>query len=128
MTNTTTWKRLHRAEYHFQCKSHVALRFHSYQFNIAPRYQWFYDRYFMSAELPNSTAADRGVNRSTSKEFDWSLNNTLTWDKTLRQASFHRDIGAGGRGNRYWSDNIYGNITPTDVLGFHYISVPTRAK
>ena len=41
----------------------------SYQFNIAPRYQWFYDRYWMSADLPNASAADRGVNRGWSKKF-----------------------------------------------------------
>lgn len=95
----------------------------TYQFNIAPRYQWFYDRYFMSAELPNSTAADRGVNRSTSKEFDWSLNNTLTWDKTYDKHHFTVTLVQEAEENRYWSDNIYArNITPTDVLGFHYIS------
>ena len=55
----------------------------TYQFNIAPRYQWFYDRYFMSAELPDSKAADRGSNRNSSKTFNWNLNNTLTWDRTF---------------------------------------------
>lgn len=35
----------------------------TYQFNIAPRYQFFYDRYFMSAELPGSNPNERGANR-----------------------------------------------------------------
>ena len=39
-------------------QNYFASRF-SYQFNIAPRYQWFYDRYWMSADLPNASAADR---------------------------------------------------------------------
>src|SRR5574344_2161989 len=94
----------------------------TYQFNIAPRNQWFYDRYFMSSELPNSTPADRGVNRNTSKEFDWSLNNTLTWDKTFYKHHFTVTLVQEAEENRSWSDNISArNITPTDALGFHYI-------
>ena len=96
----------------------------TYQFNIAPRYQWFYDRYHMSAELPNSDPATRGVNRNSSKTFNWNLNNTLTWDRTF--ADLHHvtvTLVQEAEENRYWSDNISArNITPTDVLGFHYIS------
>ena len=96
----------------------------TYQFNIAPRYQWFYDRYHMSAELPNSDPATRGVNRNSSKTFNWNLNNTLTWDRTF--ANLHHvtvTLAQEAEENRYWSDNISArNITPTDVLGFHYIS------
>ncbi len=95
----------------------------SYQFNIAPRFQWFYDRYFMSADLPNSTASSRGVNRNTSKNFDWNLNNTITWDKTFGDHRFTVTLVQEAEENRYWSDNISArNITPTDVLGFHYVS------
>ncbi len=94
----------------------------TYQFNIAPRYQWFYDRYFMSAELPNSVPSTRGVNRNSSKSFNYSLNNTLTWDRTYdRVHHFTVTLVQEAEENRYWSDNISArNITPTDVLGFHY--------
>ncbi len=96
----------------------------TYQFNIAPRFQWFYDRYWMSASLPDSKAADRGSNRNSSKTFNWNLNNTLTWDRTF--ADLHHvtvTLVQEAEENRYWSDNISArNITPTDVLGFHYIS------
>ena len=95
----------------------------TYSFNIAPRYQWFYDRYFMSTDLPNSTPSSRGVNRKSSKSFDWSLNNTLTWDKTFDEHRFTVTLVQEAEENRYWSDNIEArNITPTDVLGLHYIS------
>lgn len=94
----------------------------TYQFNIAPRFQWFYDRYFMSAELPDSKPTDRGANRGWSKTFNWNLNNTLTWDRTF--AKLHHvtvTLVQEAEKNQYWSDNIYArNITPTDVLGFHY--------
>ena len=83
----------------------------TYQFNIAPRYQWFYDRYWMSASLPDSKAADRGSNRNNSKTFNWNMNNTLTWDRTFNDLH-HFTV----------TDEIHArNITPTDVLGFHYI-------
>lgn len=94
----------------------------TYQFNIAPRYQWHYDRYFMSSELPNSAPADRGANRKSSKNFDWNLNNTLTWDKTFDKHHFTVTLVQEAEEDRYWSDNIEArNITPTDGLGFHYI-------
>ena len=96
----------------------------TYQFNIAPRFQWFYDRYWMSAELPDSKPADRGSNRNTSKTFNWNLNNTLTWDRTFnKEHHFTVTLVQEAEENRYWYDEIHArNITPSDVLGFHYIS------
>ena len=95
----------------------------TYQFNIAPRYQWFYDRYWMSAELPDSKPAERGSNRNTSKTFNWNLNNTLTWDRTFADLHhFTVTLVQEAEENRYWYDEIHArNITPSDVLGFHYI-------
>lgn len=95
----------------------------TYQFNIAPRLQWFYDRYHMSAELPNSDPATRGVNRNSSKTYNWNLNNTLTWDRTFNDLHhFTVTLVQEAEENRYWEDKISArNITPTDVLGFHYI-------
>lgn len=96
----------------------------TYSFNIAPRFQWFYDRYFMSAELPNSTASSRGVNRNSSRNFDWTLNNTLTWDKTFNKLHhFTVTLVQEAEEYRYWYDEIHArNISPTDALGFHYIA------
>ena len=93
----------------------------TYQFNIAPRYQWFYDRYFMSAELPNSTASSRGVNRGHAKNFDWNLNNTITWDRTFAGVHhFTLTLAQEAEESRFWSDNINArNIQPSDALGFH---------
>ena len=95
----------------------------TYQFNIAPRFQWFYDRYWMSAELPDSKPAERGSNRNTSKTFNWNLNNTLTWDRTFADLHhFTVTLVQEAEENRYWYDEIHArNITPSDVLGFHYI-------
>ncbi|MBP3779229.1 MAG: SusC/RagA family TonB-linked outer membrane protein, partial [Prevotella sp.] len=87
----------------------------TYQFNIAPRLQWFYDRYHMSAELPNSDPATRGVNRNSSKTYNWNLNNTLTWDRTFNDLHhFTVTLVQEAEENKYWSDNISArNITPT---------------
>ena len=96
----------------------------TYQFNISPRYQWFFDRYFMSADLPNSSASSRGVNRGNSINFDWNLNNTIIWDHQFNDVHrFTVTLVQEAEEHRYWSDEINArNLDPTDVLGFHYTS------
>jgi TonB-linked SusC/RagA family outer membrane protein len=105
----------------FNAKITLPLGF-SYQFNITPRYQWFNDRYFMSAALPDASASSRGVNRGNGKNFDLNLNNTLIWDKTFKDIHhFTVTLVQEAEEHRTWSDNINArNIAPTDVLGLHY--------
>lgn len=93
----------------------------TYQFNAAPRYEYFYDRYFMSRELPDSNPNTRGANREQAKRFDWSLNNTLTWDYTfMKKHHATVTLAQEAEERRYWSDRIEArNILPTDALGFH---------
>lgn len=93
----------------------------TYSFNASPRYQFFYDRYFMSAELPGSDPKTRGANREQEKRFDWSLNNTITWDQRFLQD--HRVVVTlvqEAEDRRSWTDRIEArNILPSDALGFH---------
>lgn len=93
----------------------------TYDFNIAPRYEFFHNYYFMSAELPDSSPTSRGVDRESSKRFDYSLNNTITWDHTF--AEKHHVILTlvqEAEERRYWNDKIEArNILPSDALGFH---------
>ena len=93
----------------------------TYAFNIAPSYSWYYNRSFTSAELPGANATDRGVDRNWHKWFNWSLNNTVTWDQTF--AKKHHvvlTLVQEAEEQRYWSDGISArNILPTDALGFH---------
>lgn len=93
----------------------------TYSFNASPRFQWFYDRYFMSAELPDSDPKGRGVNREQTKRFDWSLNNTITWDQTFNKK--HHTVLTlvqEAEERRSWQDKINArNIQPSDALGFH---------
>lgn len=93
----------------------------TYSFNVSPRYQFFYDRYFSSAELPGSDPKTRGANREQGKRFDWSLNNTITWDQ--RFAKDHHVILTlvqEAEDRKGWTDRIEArNILPSDALGFH---------
>lgn len=95
----------------------------TYQFNIAPRYQWFHDRYFESAELPGSDPANRGANREQKKNFDWNLNNTITWDKTFNGVHhFTVTLAQEAEEMRSWKDRIEARkILPSDALGFHFV-------
>lgn len=93
----------------------------TYDFNIAPRYEFFHNYYFMSVRLPDSSPTSRGVDRESSKRFDYSLNNTITWDHTF--AEKHHVILTlvqDTEERRYWNDKIEArNILPSDALGFH---------
>ncbi|WP_142684934.1 SusC/RagA family TonB-linked outer membrane protein [Chitinophaga polysaccharea] len=96
----------------------------TYSFNVSPRYQWYYNRYFESAEHPDWLPINRGVDRNWGKRFDWSLNNTITWEKTF--AGKHKvnvTLAQEAEERRYWSDAINArNILPSDALGFHETS------
>lgn len=100
----------------------------TYSFNVSPRYQWFYNRYFMSAAEPNTLPVNRGVDRSNSKRFDWSLNNTLAWEHTFNK--IHRlnvTLVQEAEERKYWYDVINArNILPTDALGFHNTQNATK--
>jgi TonB-linked outer membrane protein, SusC/RagA family len=93
----------------------------TYSFNASPRLQWFFDRYFMSAELPGSNPATRGVNREQDKNFDWSINNTLSWDKTFnKQHHVVVTLVQEAEDRKFWSDRIEARkILPSDALEFH---------
>lgn len=99
----------------------------NYQFNISPRYQFFYDRYFMSADLPGSNPSNRGVNREQGKNFDWSLNNILTWQQTFNKVhDLTLTLVQEAEERMYWKDRMEArNILPTDALGFHNVSGAT---
>lgn len=94
----------------------------TYSFNAAPRYQYFYDRYFESSKHPDWKSSHNGlVNREQAKRFDWSLNNTINWDYTFSEK--HRlnlTLVQEAEERRYWRDRIEArNILPSDALGFH---------
>ena len=102
----------------------------TYSFNIAPRYQFYYNRYFQSADHEGWNAANIGVDRGHAKNFDYNLNNNITWDHTFNEkhhiiATFVQEA----EDRRYWSDITYArNIQPSDALGFHNTSNATLAN
>ncbi|MDR0766337.1 MAG: SusC/RagA family TonB-linked outer membrane protein [Odoribacteraceae bacterium] len=93
----------------------------TYSFNAAPRWQYFHDRWFLSADHPARTALTGRVNREQTTRFDWSLNNTISWEHTF--ADIHRvnlTLVQEAEERRSWTDRIEAyNILPSDALGFH---------
>ena len=75
----------------------------------------------MSADLPGSNPNNRGADREHAKRFDWSLNNTITWDKIFdKKHHFIVTLAQEAEERQRWSDRIEArNIQPSDVLGFH---------
>ncbi|MDL2212623.1 SusC/RagA family TonB-linked outer membrane protein, partial [Bacteroides sp. OttesenSCG-928-N06] len=102
----------------------------TYSFNAAPRYQFFYDRHFVSSEHPSRTLDNSQVNREQAKRFDWSLNNTINWDYTF--ADKHKvnlTLVQEAEERRYWQDRIEARaLRPTDALGFHETKVGDKEK
>lgn len=95
----------------------------TYSFNIAPRFQWFHNYYFMSADMPNCDPAAKGADRENAKNFDYSLNNTITWDKEFGKHHFTVTLVQEAENRRYWNTRVEArNITPSDALGYHYIN------
>lgn len=93
----------------------------TYSFNASPRYQFFYDRYFESAQEPGSDPTKRGTNREQAKRFDWSLNNTINWDYTFNEKHHvNLTLVQEAEERKFWKDRIEArNILPSDALGFH---------
>ncbi|MFD2164616.1 SusC/RagA family TonB-linked outer membrane protein [Paradesertivirga mongoliensis] len=96
----------------------------TYSFNASPRYQYFYDRYFESTEHPEWQPIDRGANREQSKQFNWSINNTLNWERIFAQKHrFNATLMYEAEKLQTWRDRIEArNIQPTDALGFHSVA------
>ncbi|WP_205461998.1 SusC/RagA family TonB-linked outer membrane protein [Mangrovibacterium lignilyticum] len=93
----------------------------TYSFNVSPRYQFFHDRYWESASHPDWAGTNGLVNREQSKRFDWSLNNTINWDKIFADKHhFNVTLVQEAEERQYWMDRIEArDITPTDALGYH---------
>lgn len=93
----------------------------TYSFNVAPRYEFFYNRYFQSSGHKGWNPANIGVDRESGKKFTWNLNNTLAWDHIFAEkhhivATFVQEAEE----LQTWSDIIRArNIQPSDALGFH---------
>jgi len=98
----------------------------TYSFNVAPRYEFFYRRYFASYEHPDWSPLtnNAGVDRENTKQFDWSYNNTINWEQTF--ADKHRvnvTLVQEAEERQSWMDVVNArNILPTDALGLHETS------
>lgn len=111
----------------FNAKVNLPFGF-TYSFNISPRYNYNFSRRFTSAERDGAVAATSGAERSSGKRFDWSLNNTLTWDKFFNEKHhFTVTLVQEAEERRYWSDSINAyNLKPSDSLGFHATQYATK--
>jgi TonB-linked SusC/RagA family outer membrane protein len=97
----------------------------TYSFNASPRFQYFHDRWWESASHPDPVwrARVRGglVNREQTKRFDWSLNNTINWEKTFAGAHrFNLTLVQESEKRQSWQDRVEArNLQPSDALGYH---------
>ncbi|MCX2476980.1 SusC/RagA family TonB-linked outer membrane protein [Pedobacter sp. MC2016-05] len=93
----------------------------NYSFNGSPRYQFFHDRYWESASHPDWRTTNGLVNREQTQRYDWSLNNTLSWEHTFGQKHrFSVTLVQEAEKKQSWLDRIEArNILPSDALGFH---------
>ena len=97
--------------------------------NYSPRYQWFYNRYWESAQNP--LWSDNGkVDRETQRNFDWQIDNTLNWAGSFGKN--HRvkvTLLQNAEEHKSWNDRMTGtDFSPTDALGFHNIGAANLLK
>ena len=93
----------------------------TYDFNIAPRMQWYHDNYFMSAEQPNSVANDRGANRNNGRTLNWILNNIVTWDQSFDKHHFTVTMAQEASKSQTWRTAVSARNLGLDVTGYHLI-------
>jgi TonB-linked SusC/RagA family outer membrane protein len=102
----------------------------TYSFNASPRYQQFRDRYHESSQHPDWKTNNGLINREQTQRFDWSLNNTINWEKTF--ATKHRfavTLVQEAEQRAQWKDRIEArDIRPSDILGYHEVQNADKAK
>ncbi len=102
----------------------------TYSFNASPRYQQFRDRYHESSQHPDWKTTNGLINREQTQRFDWSLNNTINWEKTF--ATKHRvavTLVQEAEQRSQWKDRIEArDIRPSDILGYHEVQNADKAK
>ncbi|WP_276483315.1 SusC/RagA family TonB-linked outer membrane protein [Paraflavitalea pollutisoli] len=102
----------------------------TYSFNASPRYQQFRDRYHESASHPDWKTTNGLINREQTQRFDYSLNNTINWEKTF--ATKHRvavTLVQEAEKRQGWKDRIEArDIRPSDILGYHEVQNADKAK
>ncbi|RFM36810.1 SusC/RagA family TonB-linked outer membrane protein [Chitinophaga silvisoli] len=101
----------------------------TYQLNFSPRMQWFYNRYHESQNNPLWT--DNGkVIRENTKNFDWQIDNIITWDYRFAQKHAVKvTLLQNAEEHRSWNEAITAtDFTPTDALGFHNLGAANPLK
>lgn len=93
----------------------------TYAFNGSPRFQFFHDRYWESASHPDWRTTNGLVNREQTQRYDWSLNNTLSWEHTFgTKHRLNATLVQEAEKRQSWMDRIEArNILPSDALGYH---------
>ncbi|GAA0544533.1 SusC/RagA family TonB-linked outer membrane protein [Chitinophaga japonensis] len=101
----------------------------TYQLNFSPRMQWFYNRYHESSENP--MWSDNGkVIRENTRNFDWQIDNIITWDHTFAQRHKVKvTLLQNAEEHQSWNESITArDFSPTDALGFHNIGAANPLK
>lgn len=108
----------------------IKLPFHiTYQMNFSPRMQWFYNRYHESSQNP--LWSDNGkVVRENTKNFDWQIDNIITWDYTFaKKHQVKVTLLQNAEEHKSWNESITAtDFSPTDALGFHNIGAANPLK
>ena len=103
----------------------------TYTLNFAPRFQWYYNRYHESSQHPLWKNSHNGaVNRGQTKWYSWLFNNTINWEYTFaKKHNVNVTLSQEAEEHSKWGDVIEArDFTPTDALGFHYISAADKLK
>ena len=92
-----------------------------YEFNFAPRYEYFEYMNHQSALHPDWGLSGGMADRNTSQLYGWEMNNIIRWKKTIEKIHhFEVTLLQGAEQRQFWSENTSAQgFSPSDVLGYH---------
>lgn len=101
-----------------------------YQMNFIPHYRW--DEYYLHESSQNEEWKNKGGSseRSTSKTFNWQIDNVIRWKREFNKAhNIEVTLLANAEKGQYWSQKAKASsYSPNDYLGYHRLesgAVPT---
>lgn len=92
-----------------------------YRMNFTPYMQFYEYYYHQSSEGENYSSTGGSSTRTTSKTFNWQVDNIFSWEKTINEKhNLNATFLINAEQSQYWSQTAKNSAySPNDLLGYH---------